>query len=166
VLELGPGKGSWTRAILAHIPDGELHTVDFQDVTKWINASSYGARLVCHLVDDFSLAAVPDGYFDVCFSFGVLCHHAIEQIRQILDASRSKMARGGIAVHQYAETHKFYRSGRGVDFPGLASLPDSWWPPNTVEAMTATAEDAGWTVIEGDMRLFDRDGIILLKASY
>jgi ubiquinone/menaquinone biosynthesis C-methylase UbiE len=36
VLELGPGKGSWSRAILRHIPEGELHTVDFQDVTEWL----------------------------------------------------------------------------------------------------------------------------------
>jgi hypothetical protein len=143
VLELGPGKGSW-----------------------WNNATEYRGRLVRHRVDSFTLDGVPDRYFDVCFSFGVLCHHAIEQIGQVLHATRSKMALGGVAMHQYAETHKFYRSGRAVDFPDLPSLPDSWWPPNTVEAMAVTAEAAGWTVIEADMGLFDRDGMILLKAWY
>ena len=36
VLELGPGRGSWSRAILTHVSNGELHTVDFQDVSQWL----------------------------------------------------------------------------------------------------------------------------------
>lgn len=33
VLELGPGRGSWSRAILEFIPKGTLTTVDVVDVT-------------------------------------------------------------------------------------------------------------------------------------
>jgi hypothetical protein len=38
VFELGPGKGSWSRAILRHIAQGELHTVDFQAIVFRITA--------------------------------------------------------------------------------------------------------------------------------
>ncbi len=71
-----------------------------------------------------------------------------------------------VAVHEYAETKKFYRSGRIMTFPDLMTAePDkSCWPPNSVEAMAAPAEAADWTVIEADMDLFERDGMALLKA--
>jgi hypothetical protein len=45
VLELGPGSGSWTRAILKHVPRGEVHTVDFQDVRGWIHPEPGSGRL-------------------------------------------------------------------------------------------------------------------------
>jgi len=41
VLELGQGAGSWSRAILEHIPNGILHAVDFQDVSKRLDAEEY-----------------------------------------------------------------------------------------------------------------------------
>src|ERR1700741_675056 len=41
VLELGPGKGSWSVAILKSIPKGELTTIDFQDVSKWLKPELY-----------------------------------------------------------------------------------------------------------------------------
>src|SRR3974377_1954566 len=45
VLELGPGKGSWSRAILDSIPEGELTTIDFQDVSEWLHPEKYNGRL-------------------------------------------------------------------------------------------------------------------------
>ena len=110
--------------------------------------------------------SLPDQYFDIFFSFGVLCHHTAEQIGAVLEAARPKMRRGGVGVHEYAETNKFYRSGRIMAFPDLMTAePDkSWWPSNNAEAMAATAENAGWTVIQADMDLFERDGMVLLKA--
>ena len=51
-------------------------------------------------------------------------------------------------------------------FPDLMTAePDkSWWPSNNAEAMAATAEATGWTVIQADIDLFERDGMVLLKA--
>jgi spermidine synthase len=60
VLELGPGRGSWTRALLRYLPRGELRTVDFQDVTQWIKPEQYGGRLICYRVKDFQLDVIPD----------------------------------------------------------------------------------------------------------
>jgi hypothetical protein len=63
VLELGPGKGAWSRAILKKIPHGQLHTIDFQDVTKWLSPAQYDGRLVCHRIPEISFDDVPDDYF-------------------------------------------------------------------------------------------------------
>lgn len=87
ILELGPGKGSWSRAILKYIHQGELHTVDFQDVTGWLNPQKYNGRLICHQVKDNSFSSLKDNYFDFFVSFGVLCHNNAEQIREILQNS-------------------------------------------------------------------------------
>lgn len=166
VLEVGPGRGSWTRALLAHLPEGRVETVDFQDVTEWLVPQRYGGRLVCHQATDLSLDCVADGAFDVFFSFGVLCHHTIEQIGQILTAARAKVRRGGVGIHEYGDWHKMFRSGRMAHFPDLVATSDeeSWWPSNSAAAMAACAEAAGWLVIEADLGLFERDGMILLKA--
>ena len=93
-MELGPGKGSWSRAILRYIPQGELHTVDFQDVTQWLKPENYPGRLICHHVQDNSFHGLPDGYFDVFWSFGVLCHNQASSILHILTHARGKMKPG------------------------------------------------------------------------
>jgi cyclopropane fatty-acyl-phospholipid synthase-like methyltransferase len=166
VLELGPGRGSWTRAILEYVTEGVVHAVDFQDVRQWLRPEEYGGRLICHKVDGFLLDCVPDEFFDVCWSFGVLCHHTVEQIGEVLTTTRRKMRTGGVAIHQYAELNKFYSSGRVAAMPelGNADPATSWWPANSCDAMMAISEAAGWRVVEGDMDVFARDGMILLKA--
>lgn len=166
VLEIGPGRGSWSRAILAYLPDGELTSLDFIDVRQWINPTEFNGRFVFHQVQDFSFSSVPEDYFDFFWSFGVLCHHTIEQICGILANSRPKMRKGGVAVHEYGHWDKMFQSGRMVSFPQLIEEPDekSWWPSNSPEAMEAAAREAGWICIEPDLDLFTRDGIILLKA--
>lgn len=167
VLELGPGRGSWTRALLAHVPRGEVHAVDILDVSQWLDPAAYDGRLTLHRSDGFDLSAVPDGAFDLFFSFGVLCHHGTAQIRRLLAAALPKMRPGGVGVHQYGEWSKMYASGRMVAYPDLPtreSDEESWWPFNTRDAMRATAEAAGWVVLWEDLDLFVRDGVCVLKA--
>jgi hypothetical protein len=167
VLELGPGRGSWTRALLAHLPEGEVHGVDLLDVSEWLDPADFGGRLRLHQVHDLDLAFLPDREFDLFFSFGVLCHHGTDQIGRILAAARGKMSPGGVAVHQYGEWNKLYASGRIVAHPDLPlreTDDDSWWPFNTRDAMRATAEAAGWMVLWDDLDLFLRDGVCVLQA--
>jgi len=145
VLELGPGRGSWSRAILHFIPRGNLTTVDFVDVTDWLRPGDYAGRLTCHQVDDFSLSVLPDEQFDFCWSFGVLCHHTIEQIETVLTALIRKTKIGGVSVHQYADWNKLYRSGRPLQVADLIQKPttdaESGWPSNSKEARAAAAGD-------------------------
>jgi hypothetical protein len=168
VLEIGPGRGSWSRAILDAIPEGVLHTVDFIDVTSWLEPERYEPRLVCHTVDDMSFDCVPDRAFDFCWSFGVLCHHSLRQIEAILRNTRSKMKSDGIAVHQYGDWSKLNAQGwTNPSIPEwLRTLPDdeSWWPRNSSAEMSAASVRAGWTVVSADLELMDRDSIAVLRA--
>src|SRR5215510_5008706 len=83
-LEIGPGRGSWTRAVLKFIPNGEITTVDFQDVSQWLRPEKYNGRLICIQVTDNSFRAVQNNYFDFIFSIGVLCHHNRADIKEVL----------------------------------------------------------------------------------
>lgn len=167
VLELGPGKGSWSRAILRHIPDGELHTADFQDVTQWLNPGRYGGRLICHRVEDNTFDGIPDGYFDVFWSFGVLCHNQASSILGILNHARGKMKQGAMAVHQYGDWEKLESFGwdRGGVPHEFKSKPDDeiWWPRNDQRLMAKLATEAGWQVLSADLNLLQRDSLILLR---
>lgn len=167
VLELGPGSGSWSRAMLQHLPDGELQTLDFQDVTQWLKPPQRGSRLVCHMIVDNSFADLPIDYFDFLWSFGVLCHNNQPQIGQILANILNKIKPGGYAVHHYGDWEKLDAFGwkRGKVPIEFKDLPDDeiWWPRNDKNSMRKLAGAAGWEVIKGDLGLLQRDSMILLR---
>ena len=92
VLEIGPGRGSWTRALLRSIPTCVMQVVDFHDVAQWLQPEKYDGRLKCHVIsDNAGYSVFPDEYFDFCSSFGVLCHNNIDSIEEILRNVLPKM---------------------------------------------------------------------------
>ena len=100
VLELGPGKGSWSRGILGRIPDGTLHTADYLDTSEWITQRPGDGSVICHQVNDNSFSDFADQQFDFFFSFGVLCHNSVQDIEDILTNVLPKMKPGAVSVHQ------------------------------------------------------------------
>jgi SAM-dependent methyltransferase len=168
VLELGPGSGSWTRAILQHVPRGEVHTVDFQDVRGWIRAAHGGGRLVCHQVSDNSFAGLPPASFDFFWSFGVLCHNNAEHIREIFRNVLPKLKPGAHAAHEIGDWQKLERLGWrwrwGVP-ARFKQLPDDaiWWPRNSAEQTCRIAVEEGWEVVEQDLGLLRRDSLCVFR---
>jgi phospholipid N-methyltransferase len=168
VLELGPGRGSWSRAILSLVTKGELHTVDYVDVSKWLEPSKYGGRLVCHQVVDNSFSELSNmPPFDVFWSFGVLCHNNLENIETILVNARSKMKPGAVAIHQYGDWKKLDKYGwkKGRVPIAFKDKPDAdiWWPRNDKERMSRAAIKAGWEIETPDIGLLARDSMIVLR---
>jgi len=168
VLELGPGSGSWTRAILKHVPRGEVHTVDFQDVRGWIHPDPRGGRLVCYHVFDNSFAAVPAATFDFFWSFGVLCHNNLDHIREIFRNVLSKMKPGAFAAHEIGDWSKLDQLGWGRRWGVPAHFKDQpddaiWWPRNSAEQTCRVAVEAGWEVVERDLGVLRRDSLCVLR---
>ncbi|HEY4800230.1 MAG TPA: methyltransferase domain-containing protein [Bacteroidia bacterium] len=167
VLELGPGKGSWSRAILDSIPEGELTTIDFQDVSEWLHPEKYNGRLKCVRVEGNVYGKLPDDYFDLFWSFGVLCHNNKESIFQILSNSLVKVKKNGYAVHEYGDWDKLGKFGweKGAIPLSFQNLPDDeiWWPRNSQAEMKEIAAKAGWEIITADLNLVKRDSIIVLQ---
>lgn len=167
VLELGPGGGDWTRALLTHLPQGAVHTCDFQDVRPWLQPDRYPDRLHCHQVHDSSFDCIKDNSFDLFFSFGVLVHCNKELIAEILKNAIRKVKPGGHAIHNYADWDKLDAWGweKGCVPTRFQNLPDDdiWWPRNTKQEMVHMARQAGWNVLMEDIDCFKRDGVILLQ---
>ena len=172
VLELGPGRGSWTRALLASVPRGHVHTVDLLDVTEWLDPDRYDGRLTCHRTEDHSFSMIEDESIDFFFSFGVLCHNTTSSIGEIMAAALPKMRPGARSVHEYGDWRKLEALGWTDDRHGVPvfcrDLPDeherNCWPRNDRDRMAAVCESAGWIVEEADLGLFSRDGVIRLRA--
>ena len=167
ILELGPGRGSWTRAILSLVPDGEVHTIDCQDVTRFMDPSNWPGRLHCHQVTENDYSFLPDGYFDFFFSFGVLCHFVRNERLEVLEQALPKMRPGGCSVHEYGDWKKLDVFGwaAGNTPEVFKTLPDDaiWWPRNDGCDMAQTARTAGWEVETADLDILKRDGIIVLR---
>jgi hypothetical protein len=169
VLELGPGNGAWSRAILKHIPQGQLITVDYQDVTQWLDPDQYGGRLIPHQVTDNSFSCIEDGSIDFLWSMGVMCHNNQTHIREIQSGAYPKMKSGAYGCHQYANWDKLDRYGwrRGgvpAEFRNQKD-DDIWWPRNTQQDMVSLSLDTGWSVIKPDLGLLRRDSIIQLRRT-
>jgi len=168
VLELGPGKGSWSRAVLQSRPACRLQTVDFQDVTQWLEPERWNGRLVCHRVSDSTFSCLEPGSIDFFFSFGVLCHNNTSNIESILKHALSRMRPGAYALHQHSDWKKLDRFGweRGMVPVDFRSKPDDeiWWPRNDGETMERLAKAVGWEVVQRDIGMIQRDGFILLRA--
>jgi SAM-dependent methyltransferase len=167
VLELGPGRGAWSRAILKHIPYGQLITVDYQDVTRWLHPEQYCGRLICHQVFNNRFDEIEDQSVDFFWSMGVLCHNNQAEIAELLQNALPKMKPGGVACHQYSDWDKLDRFGwtRGGVPEDFQEQPDDeiWWPRNNQFGMQRIAESAGWQVITPDMELVERDSLIQLR---
>jgi len=167
IFELGPGHGSWTRAMLSYIPQGELHSVDIVDVRPFLKPEDYGGRLICHQVEDNRFDCLPARHFDFFFSFGVLCHNNITQISTILANALPKMRSGGHAVHQYGDWDKVDRIGwEECNLAGAkAADPETnFWPENNPRMMSNAARESGWIVVQADLGLMGRDSVVLLRA--
>jgi SAM-dependent methyltransferase len=169
ILELGPGKGAWSRAILKYIPKGELTTIDFQDVEKWLGPEKYNGRLKCVKVNSNQYMELPDNYFDFFWSFGVLCHNNQESILEVLKNSYQKLKANSFAVHQYGDWEKLESYGweRGAVPFEFKTKPDNeiWWPRNSQSIMTKLAIEAGWKVVTPDLNIIKRDSIIVLHKA-
>jgi hypothetical protein len=167
ILELGPGAGSWTRALLNLVPHGEVHTIDFLDVTKFIDPAEYSNRLFCHQIANDDYSFLPDNFFDFYFSFGVFVHYGSADRLRLLKKALPKMRARGYAVHEYGDWKKLdaYGWDRGGVPEDFKDKPDEeiWWPRNDAHLMAATARVAGWNVIASDLGLFLRDGVIVLS---
>jgi SAM-dependent methyltransferase len=169
ILELGPGRGSWTAAMLRHGPECEIHTVDFQDLGRWIDIPAQNGRLVHHQVEEgHTFTPIPKKAFDFFFAWGVLCHWGKADIRQILSGALACMKPDARAVVQYAAWDKLdvygWERGRVPETFRELDDKDMWWPRNTVADMAALCRDAGWVVIEADCGIVGRDGVALLST--
>ena len=80
-LEIGPGRGAWTKALL---PSKEIYALDAlpAEHNKFFEYLGHPQNVKYFQVKDFECEMLPDSYFDYMFSFGCLCHVSFKGIRE------------------------------------------------------------------------------------
>jgi len=168
VLELGPGRGSWSKVILNSLgQDGTLSTLDFQDVSKWLDNETYGKKLINYQIDSNNYEFLSDNHFDFFWSFGVLCHNNIDVIYQIFHNIYPKLKQGALLIHQYSDWDKLNNYGwdKGGIPPEFKNQRDDqiWWPRNNKITMKTLLESNGYEIIDIDCSLVERDSIFISR---
>ena len=107
-LEIGPGRGAYTRALL---PARELWCLDALSAEHNRFWEYVGQRPHVHYVHvtDFSCRTLPDRGIDYVFSYDALCHVPFEGITAYATSLRSKLRPGAHAFWMVADFGKYRR---------------------------------------------------------
>lgn len=108
VLEIGPGRGAWTRSILACEPR-EVHVADVLSAEHNRFWETVGRRpnVHYHQVEDCSLPAIPDASIDYVFSFGCFCHLSPAVTQEYLHSFARIMRPGAQGHVMFADYDKW-----------------------------------------------------------
>lgn len=108
VLEIGPGRGAFTKAILKCAPR-EIICLDAKSAedNKFFEYVGNDSRIKYYQVFDFTCSVLPDEHFDYLFSFGALCHVSFDGIRSYLTNLYPKLKAGAECFIMVADYYKF-----------------------------------------------------------
>lgn len=189
-IEIGPGRGAWTRCLLAAREVWCLDALSAEHNAFWeyIGPSSKVRYLQ---VTDFGCTAVPDRRFDFLFTFGTFCHIPFSGITKYMESLRTKLKPGANCFLMVADFAKYNRAlarrreldaGRTLG-PGLrgkvlrpllkrhamieknerndGETPDAGlWYNAGVERTCEMLSNFGYRVVDPDMGVNHRDPMI------
>jgi phospholipid N-methyltransferase len=105
VLEIGPGRGAWTKTMLAAQEVWCLDALSAEHNHFWEYVGT-APQVRYQQVTDFSCSGLPDDHFTYFFSFGTFCHipfwGVTEYLRNLFPKLRSG-CRGFLMVADYAK---------------------------------------------------------------
>lgn len=108
VIEIGPGRGAWTKAILGSNPR-HIYAVDAvpPEHSGFWDYVGRKENIDYVVVDDFSLSKIPDNSADYFFSFGCFCHLRPEMCVDYINSLSKKMKPGAHGFLMIADYDKF-----------------------------------------------------------
>lgn len=93
VLEIGAGRGAWTRTMLNARELVVLEAVDAEHSGFWDYVGRH-PHVQYHKVSDLSCESLPDNYFNFFFTFGCFCHLPPSAIVEYMSNVYSKLREG------------------------------------------------------------------------
>ena len=107
-LEIGPGHGAWTKAML---DSKEIWTLDAlsAEYNQFFEYLNYPKNVKYFQVEDFECRELPENYFNYMFSFGCLCHVSFEGISEYAANIFDKMQSGADCFWMIADKQKYAR---------------------------------------------------------
>lgn len=105
-LELGPGRGAWTKCLL---PSKQIYALDAlpADYNNFFTYLGNPANVKYFQVHDFECQMLPENTFDYMFSHGCLCHVSFEGITRYAQTIFPKMKSGGNCFWMIADYDKY-----------------------------------------------------------
>ena len=134
VLEIGPGRGGWTRSIL-HCNPKKIFALDAAppEHTGFWEYVGRDPRISYITVKDFTLSDVPSNSIDYFFSFGVFCHIPPALGKEYLINLFSRMKPGAHGFLMVADFEKYNRAAANLRnistrraLAGRVMLPIRW----------------------------------------
>jgi hypothetical protein len=108
VLEVGPGRGAWTKTLLPAREVWVIDAVSAEDNRFWDHVGDH--RHVRYLqVADFTCADLPVDHFTYMFSFGCYCHVSFEGITEHARNLFAKLRTGADCFWMVADYEKLHR---------------------------------------------------------
>jgi len=164
VLEIGPGRGCWTRAML-HEGAKFIYALDALSAEhnaffEHVGEAARG-QVKYSVVDDFSCRDVPDGSIDFVFSFGCFCHLSRASVAQYMRSIRTKMrsgADGFIMISDYDKRDAVLRVSSNKEEDQTPS-PGRWYHIG-IDWFASTAQMLGFEVIDRDIGCNLRDPVV------
>jgi len=177
-LEIGPGRGAWTRALL---PSREVWALDAlpERHNRFFEYLGHPKNVKHYQVEDFECEILPDNYFDYMFSFGCLCHVSFEGIKKYAVNIRAKLKPGSNCFWMVADYNKYNAAVSNHDALSIwAALepgrrrnkmklrieddqrrPGRWFHAGIQETCSMLRE-AGYHVVDSDVGTCLRDPIV------
>lgn len=105
-LEIGPGRGAWTKAML---PAKEIWTLDAlsAEYNRFFEYLNHPKNVKYFQVKDFSCRELPENYFNYMFSFGCLCHVSFEGITEYAVNIFDKLQKNANCFWMIADKQKY-----------------------------------------------------------
>lgn len=105
-LEIGPGRGAWTKSML---DAEEVWTIDARPAKddgffEYIGEQAHVTRIQVH---DFACTELPTDHFNYMFSFGCLCHVSFDGISEYAKNLFSKLQPGTVCFWMVADYGKY-----------------------------------------------------------
>lgn len=124
VLEIGPGRGCWTRTMLLarEIWCLDALSADYNCFWDYIDHEHKG-KIKYHEVTDFSCSVLPENHFDYLFSFGTFCHITWEGQKEYFKNLFPKLKRGANALVMIADFDKYNNAVRNIRKLRVRPLP-------------------------------------------
>jgi len=106
VLEIGPGRGTWTKNMLQAKRIMVMDALSAEHNNFW-NYVGKHPHIEYIQVKDFSCDKLPDDYFNYMFSFGCLCHISFEGVSEYARNLFPKLKSGCNCFWMIADYDKF-----------------------------------------------------------
>lgn len=108
-LEIGPGRGAWTKTLLGAREVWCLDALSAEHNGFWSYVGSH-EHVAYHQVEDFTCSTLPDDYFSYLFSFGCFCHLPFDGAAEYMRNLYAKLRAGSHGFILISDYHKYNRA--------------------------------------------------------